>query len=107
MRILTGIVITAALASTAAWAQPGRLSDTAYMEAARCAGLANSAKLGSTDAPSFVAILKSQSQGRDNYILDKADEMQNSAKKEANHADDFAKARLSAELTGACASLKG
>ena len=41
MRILTGLVTLAALGATAAAAQPGRLTDVAYMQAARCVGLAN------------------------------------------------------------------
>jgi hypothetical protein len=50
--------------------------------------------------------VRSQSLGRDPYILDKADEMQGKAKREADRADEYAKARLAAELNGACATLK-
>ncbi len=52
------------------------------------------------------AWLKSQAPGRMSYILDKADEIQRKAKRDADRADDFAKPRLSAELTGACAQFK-
>ena len=106
MRFLAGLIITSALVATAASAQPGRLSDVAYMQAARCAGLASSATLGSADAGSLKALVQSQSWGREPYVLDKADEMQSKAKREADHADDYAKARLSAELNGMCATLK-
>ena len=113
MRILAGLMITGtlvgmgALAATAAAAQPGHLSDVAYMKAARCAGLASSSKLGSADGAALTSLVKSQAWGRDPYVLDKADDLQSKAKREADHADEFSKPRLSAELNGACASLKG
>ena len=112
MRILAGLIITGtligagALTATAAAAQPGHLSDVGYMQAARCAGLASSAKLGSADAAALSSLVRSQSLGREPYILDKADEMQVRAKREADRADEYAKARLAAELNGACAALK-
>lgn len=106
MRILTGLVMLAALGATAASAQPGRVSDAGYLQAARCAGLASSANLGASDGAAMSAWLKSQAPGRMSYILDKADEIQRKAKRDADRADDFAKPRLSAELTGACAQFK-
>ncbi len=112
MRILAGLVITGTLigagafAATAAAAQPGHLSDVAYMQAARCAGLASSSKLASADSAALSSLVKSQSMGRDPFILDQADEMKGKAKREADHADEYGKARLAAELNGACAALK-
>jgi hypothetical protein len=106
MRILAGLTIAAALIATGAAAQPGRLSDVSFMEAARCAGLASSGKLGAGDAAALKALVKSQSAGRDGYILDKADELQAQAERDASHADDYMKAKLTAELNGACAALK-
>ena len=106
MRTLTGLVILAALGATAASAQPGHLSDVAYMQAARCVGLASSANLGAPDDKSMSALLKAESVGRAPFILDKADDMQRQAKREADRADQFGKGRLQAELTGVCATLK-
>ncbi len=106
MRILTGLVTLAALGATAAAAQPGRLTDVAYMQAARCVGLASSGNLGA-DGKSMASWFDSQASGRDPVVLDKADEMRSKAKREADHADQFAKAKLSAELSGSCATLKG
>ena len=40
-------------------------------------------------------------------IPDKADDLQSKAKREADHADEFSKPRLAAELNGQCAALKG
>ncbi|MEI9963930.1 MAG: hypothetical protein WDM92_03755 [Caulobacteraceae bacterium] len=107
MRILAGLTIITALGvAGVASAETTRLSDVAYMQAARCAGLASSGKLDAADAGAIKALVRSQSAGRMPYVQDKADEIQQSAKREADHADDSTKAKLSAELSGACASLK-
>jgi len=106
MRRLVGLAILAALGTTAAQAQTARLSDGAYMQAARCVGLASSGKLGATDGDAMKAWLKEQSRLRDPYVLDKADRMQQEAKREANSAGEYGKAKLSAELSGPCAALK-
>jgi hypothetical protein len=108
MRILTGLAIVAALGvgATGAYAQPGRISDVAYLQMARCAGLASSANLGSNDGASLKALLKVQANGRMPYILDQADEAQQKAKREADRADDYSKNKLQSELSGTCAALK-
>ncbi len=111
MRILTGLamvtVIGAAAAASAASAQPGRLTDVAYLEAARCAGLANSGKLGSSDGAALIALLKAQANGREQLVLDQADDAQQRAKRQVNRADDYMKSKLQAELSTDCASFKG
>ncbi len=65
-----------------------------------------SSKLGSADAAALASLVKSQSWGRDPYVLDKADDMRSDAKRQADRADEFTKARLAAELNGQCATLK-
>ena len=107
MRILTGLILVAGLGATAASAQPGRLTDVAYMQAARCVGLASSTNLGAGDGGSMGAWLKTQATGREPFVLDKADEMQRKAKREADRADQYSKPKLAAELSGACTTLKG
>ena len=110
MRILAGLAIAAlgvSAISGAAVAQPGgHLSDVAYLEAARCAGLASSKKLGG-DGAALQALLKTESNGRLAAVMEQADEAQARARHEADRADDYSKGRLQAELTGACAALKG
>ncbi len=112
MRIATGLAIVAvtvagaAAAAGAAYAQPGWLSDVAYVQAARCAGLASSGKLGSADGASLKALLKAQEVGRDQTVLDQASDAEQQARREANRADDYGKTRLQAELSGSCASFK-
>jgi hypothetical protein len=108
MRILAGFIIATVFVATGATAQPpARLSDVAFMEAARCAGLESSGKLGAGDEAAIKALVKSQSSGRDSYILDKANELQSEAAHEVAHADDYMKSKLTAEVNGACAALKG
>jgi hypothetical protein len=109
MRTLAGLSIAvlcaSAAAAGAAWAQPGRLSDVAYLQAARCAGLANSSKLGSADGKALKALLDAQANGRQPFILDQADEAKAKAKREGDRADDYMKSKLQSELSGVCASL--
>ena len=107
MRILFGLAALATLGVTAASAQPKPLSDVAYLQAARCAGLASSKSLGANDGKAMTAWVQSESMRRPAFIVDKGDELQLQAKHEADRADDMAKPRLQAELSGLCASLKG
>jgi hypothetical protein len=107
MRILAGLAIVALGAGVmagAASAQPGRLSDVAYVQAARCAGLASSGKLGG-DGTAIAARLKSEGRGRQTMVQDQADAAMAQGRREADRAGEFSKAKLQAELTGACASL--
>jgi hypothetical protein len=107
MRTLAAALIVTALGAVAANAQPGRLSDTAYLEAARCVGLASSKTMNVADAKAMDAWLKEQSAGRIGYVLDKADQMKMDARRQADGAKDpLVKAKLDQELQGACAQLR-
>jgi hypothetical protein len=106
MRILIGLAALVALGATAASAKPAHLSDAAYLEAARCVGLASSKALGG-DAKALSALLQSESSWRQQYILEKGDEMQRDAKREADRAGDMVKPQLQQELAGVCQTLKG
>ncbi len=107
MRIVIGLAALAAMSATVASAQPGHLTDQAYLQAARCVGLASSKTMGVSDAKSMRSWLETESVGRLPYILDKGDAMQSDAKRQADRADDLARMRLQAELSGECATLKG
>jgi hypothetical protein len=107
MRIVFGALAIVALAAGAASAKPGHLNDAEYLQAARCAGLASSKNLGSTDSGAMKAWLEAQSTGRMSYTLDRADQVQDDARREADHAGDVAKPRLQAELSGVCTTLRG
>ena len=111
MRLLAGFIVAAsiggALGGAAVAAEPTRISDADFVQAARCVGLASSPALGSSDGAALKALVKSQGWGREPFILDKADETQREARLQADRAGPETKARLNAELTGACAALKG
>lgn len=79
------------------------LSDVAYMQAARCAGLAEGSGI---DAHRLVQTLDRQD-GRMSYVVDKADELRSDAKREARRASGYDKQQVQAELSGVCRSYLG
>jgi len=109
MRTLTGLLILAAAATvgaTAASAQP-KVSDSQYLQASRCAGLAASANFGGGDATGLNGWLKSNAEGRPTFVTDRADQMRKNAQVQANRAKGLEKQQLSSELDGACATFRG
>ena len=66
MRILTvaAAVLATAAGSTAAFAADARLSDSQFVQVARCQGLA------AGDAAKFDAIYKAQKRGRADFVID-------------------------------------
>lgn len=107
MRISTGLIIIAAAsaAATAVMAQP-TATDAQFLQASRCAGLAASANLGG-DVAGVDSWLKTNSEGRPAYVIERADQVRATAKIKANRAAGLEKDHLVAELGGACASYKG
>lgn len=103
MRI-TAIVLAlaATTAASAAYAQPTRLTDVEYLQAARCAGLAAAENLGAMDTSSIDALLKAEGRGRASYIADKADAARDQARRAANRAGTERKSGFVAERAGAC-----
>lgn len=102
MRIaIAAIAMTAAVATTAS-AQPTRLTDVEYLQAARCRGLAASEALGAMNTAAIDAMLKAQTLGRSGYIVDKADQARAEAQRTANRARAERKSGLLAERDGAC-----
>jgi hypothetical protein len=106
MRILTGMIILFAAGATAASAQP-KASDSQYLQASRCAGLASSANLGGADAAGIDGWLKANSEGRPTFITERAGQVRRTAQVQANRASGLEKQQLTSELGGACASYKG
>ena len=103
MRIITAAVIAATamsgLTATAAFAAEGRLSDSQFIKAARCAGLAG------VDAGKFDALVKANKRGRAAFVVDKAMTAQSDAARAARSAREGGKAEIAAELAGPCAAL--
>lgn len=98
MRILTiaTAVLTAAAASTTAFAADARLTDGQFVKAAHCRGLATG-----VEAARFDTLLKGQKRGRSDHVVDKADSARDDGARLAR--TDAPAAR--AELTGACAKI--
>ncbi len=76
-----------------------RVTDVDYMKAGRCKGLATGLN-GVVDPAAVDAFMKSERANRAPYVLERADNEFQRARREAKSADR--KDRLTAELTGAC-----
>jgi len=105
MRILTAAIIAATamsgVAATAAFASEGRLSDSQFIKAARCAGLAGA------DAEKFDALIKANKRGRADFVVDKAMTAKSEAARASRSGREGGKSEIAAELAGACATLVG
>ncbi len=110
MRILFGLATLAAAVSATASAQAApvnHLSDMAYVEAGRCVGLATSKTLAAPDAKSMIAWFQAERRGREEFIVEKAEDAMRDAKSQADRANPYVRSQLESELSGACATLKG
>lgn len=99
--LLTAIIAASALAGAA---QAGTASDEAYMQAARCRGLAASEGLGAIDAAAVTAFLEQEGKGRDAAVRFKAGSTVAGARKEGDKARGAAKDRLLAERSSVCSA---
>jgi hypothetical protein len=90
---------TSAFAGVASAQSPERISDVAYIAAARCEGLAQGAKL---DTSAIKKLMVVQDNDRLPYIEDKADQARDDAKRMASRSDGYTKESVSAELNGPC-----
>jgi len=102
MRI--SVILAAAVAgsiSSSAMAE-GRVTDTEFLRASRCKGLAEGL---SSDSAAIDAFLKTEGRSRDPFIIQRGEELTAKARREAKRSDHAAKA--SEELAGACQAYKG
>ena len=109
MRIITAAIIAAtavsgltATAATAAFAAEGRLSDSQFIKAARCAGLASGAD---AEAAKFNALVKANKRGRADFVVDKAMAAKSDGARAARSTREGGQAGIAAELAGPCAAL--
>ena len=96
-------VIAAAMAAaaTAEAASAGeRISDSDYIRASRCRGLAGSEALGPVETGSLDAFLKDAGRARSEAVRELASQAQQRAAREAKSPER--KAQLQGELAGAC-----
>jgi hypothetical protein len=102
MNTAAAVLTALSLASAATVASAAtQASDTDYVRADRCRGLAVGLGL---DASALNAFVKQQSAGRSPLVSDRADEEFAKAKREA-HGD--AKDRLTAEFNSSCTAFMG
>lgn len=101
--LLISATLLALAGATAVSAQPAeRLSDSQFVKAARCKGLA---KADGVDTKGVDAVIKANKRGRADFVLDKALNAKNDAARQARSAREGGKAEIAAELAGACAAL--
>jgi len=97
------IAIAAVFAAGSATAGE-KVSDTDFLKANRCKGLATTLT-GVVDTQSLDAFIKAERGARASYIVERASEEMAKAKKEAR--SDDRKDRLTAELAGPCQAYLG
>lgn len=102
MRILTLAVAAAATLASAGFANAAdKITDSQFLAAARCTGLAEGS---GQSAEGFQTYLKAQSKGRTGNIYDRADKLRAQARHSAKIADATQKGVYAQELSGACAA---
>lgn len=101
MMVAVGVmaVVTPASAAGAAY-----LSDTEYLAAARCAGIAQG--LGA-DASPYAKVLDDQDAGRQGFVASLAASRREDATREARNAGPDSRGHLAAELGGVCHAIAG
>jgi hypothetical protein len=104
MRFLTIAATAAVVCATAAtaFAEPARLTDVQYIAANRCLGLMSSKALGTPDAATLAAYLRTQSDGRVSAVWDRADQARDEGRSDAGHGGASALSRLTTERDGVC-----
>ena len=106
MRLITAAFFAASLVAAAMpAAAKERVSDAAYLKAARCQGLAHAAVLGASDTTGIDAFVSAQGEGRDARLRNQARTIRADAQAEAK--SEAKRARLSAELSNRCAAYTG
>lgn len=102
MRILTLAIAAAATLVSAGFANAAdKVTDSQFLAAARCTGLAEGS---GQSAEGFQSYLKAQSKGRTSNIYDRADKVRDQARHSAKIADATQKGVYAQELSGACAA---
>jgi hypothetical protein len=103
-------VIIAAAVALSAWAgaaQAAEVSNTQFLQAARCRGLAASEGLGKLDTAGIDAFLKQETGARELPVRVSANNKISGAQKEGDKADGAKKEKLLAERSGACSAWLG
>lgn len=92
-------VLTASLLVAASASAQTPMSNEAYLQTARCAGLISGAR---EDASAYDRALRAQQGGRDRSVRNAAAAHRRSADNQMRRADDATRARLTAEVSARC-----
>src|SRR5437868_400360 len=93
--------------STAAFAQPSRVSDAEFIAAARCQALMASSALGRQDTRGIDQVLDAQSTARQSDVLLLADDARDDAQTAARQGGLHHRAQLAAVRDGVCQAFTG
>lgn len=104
MRFAAIALAAAAFATSGSAVASGKVTDVEYMKANRCKGLAASLT-GVVDTAQLDAFIKAERGARPAYIVERGEELQAKARREARSEDR--KEKLTAELTGPCSAYLG
>ena len=102
MRTLLAVTTLSLSALAGAAFAADRLSDTDYVHAARCIGLAEASGV---DTSALKSVLKAQSRGRMDFVVDRADTARRDAGRQIKKATGEDLGRLTTERDSACAEL--
>lgn len=102
--ILSLALLTAVSSAGAASTQPGRLTDSQYIQLARCAGLAQGLN---QDGTALNNALRQAHRNREGVTRDLADEAKRNGVNEARRANSVSRAALETEFSGRCTALAG
>ena len=102
MRLVTAALVVSSLAALAAPAHAGdRLSDAAYLRAARCQGLVRAPALAVSDTSAMDELFAAQSKGRSPRLRNEARAVRAEATRDAENQNK--RTRLANELNSRCA----
>ena len=103
MKSIVRVLATVAVASSAGVALAAdRLSEAAYLKAARCQGLAHAASLGAVDTTAIDSLMAAQGEGRDARVRNQARTIRTETQEGAEAARN--KQRLVQERDTRCAA---
>lgn len=93
------VAAVAAVVSPANAAQASRLSDAAYLDLGRCAGVAEGARI---DAAAYSAALNAAQVGRVPAVLDQADAVRETARNNTAKTSGVFRQQAVADMTATC-----
>lgn len=105
MRIAAIALAAAGLFAAGSAIAAERVSDSAFIKANRCRGLAAAEGMGQVDTQSLDAFIKEQGHSRMSPVMDMAAREKTRARREAASLDR--REKLQAELNGPCMALIG